>query len=86
MAVAAARGRADGDEDGVGVLAPLRRQVGGEGQAAFPDVVRDEIVEARLEDRHLAGLAALSIFAGSLSTQVTSWPKSAKQAPDTRPT
>jgi hypothetical protein len=84
MAVAAAGGRADRDEHRVRAGDGLV-QVGAEGQPSRTRVVGDQLVEARLVDRHLA-LAQPSILAASLSTQTTSWPKSAKQAPDTSPT
>ncbi len=84
MAVAAPRGRADGDEHRVG-LAHRRSRIGGEGQPACAHVARHQLLQARLVDRHHAGLQPRDLPA-SLSMQVTSWPKSAKQAPDTRPT
>lgn len=84
MAVAAARRRADGDEHRIG-LAHGPRQFGGEGEAPRLDVAGDEVVEAGLEDQDLASRSA-AILSAALSTQVTTWPKSAKQAPETRPT
>ena len=43
MAVAAARRRADGDEDRVGAL-DRGREIGGEGEAVLLDVIGDEFV------------------------------------------
>ena len=67
--VAAARRRADRDENGVG-LADRALQVGGEGQPALRGVAGDEFRQARLVDRHLA-LVRLAILPASLSTQTT---------------
>ena len=55
MAVAAPRGRADGDEDRVGVSDSLRA-FGGEAQPAFADIAGHQILEPGLVDRHLATL------------------------------
>ena len=54
MAIAAARRRADGDENGFGIAnaCSLDREL----QPALGDVGRDQIGQARLEDRHLAAL------------------------------
>ena len=60
-------------------------KLGREGQPLLVHIAGDDLVEARLVDRHLARSRA-SILAGSLSMQVTTWPKSAKQAPVTSPT
>ena len=60
-------------------------QVGGEVQTARVDVARHDGLEARLVDRHLAA-RSISIFGGTLSTQVTSMPNSARHAPVTSPT
>ena len=51
--VAAARGRADGDEDRLGGLGGLG-QAGREEQPPLAHVLGNELGEARLEDRHLA--------------------------------
>ncbi|MGC4039162.1 MAG: hypothetical protein QM764_24600 [Chitinophagaceae bacterium] len=56
MAVAAARGRADGDENGVRVL--HAGGFGGEGEPAFAHVAGDDLVEARFVDRHFAFVQA----------------------------
>ena len=53
VAVAAARGRADGDEDRLGGLGGLH-QAGREEQPLLAHVLGNELREARLEDRHLA--------------------------------
>ena len=84
MAIAAPRRRADRDEHGVG-FGDRRGQFGGEIQPLCLDVGRHQRVEPGLENRDLASLQA-AILPASLSTQVTWWPKSAKQAPDTSPT
>ncbi len=55
MAVAAARRRADRDEHRVG-LGDRALETGGEAQAPGADIGGDQIVEARLVDRHLAAL------------------------------
>jgi hypothetical protein len=55
VAVAAPRRRADGDEHRLGAV-ERRLEVGGEGEPAGRLVDRDELVEARLVDRHLAAL------------------------------
>ena len=60
-------------------------KVGGEEQPLLARVLGDELVQTGLVDRHLAARRA-AILSASLSTQVTTWPKSAKQAPETRPT
>ncbi len=60
MAVAAARGRAHGDEHDLG-LTHRMGEVGVELQPARSDVAAYQVVEARLEDRHLAGLEALDL-------------------------
>ena len=60
MAVAAPRRRADGDEDRLGALHAFG-QIGGEGEPAGRDVARDELVEARLEDRHDAPLQRVDL-------------------------
>ena len=61
MAVAAAAGRADSDEDRVDA-AHGGGDVGLEGQAAGADVSRDDLVQARLEDRNLAGAQGCDFF------------------------
>ncbi len=53
MAVAAARGRADGDEHRVGGFDGAGK-IGGEGEALGGNVAGDELVEAGLIDRHFA--------------------------------
>ena len=55
VAVAAAHRRADGEQDDVGV-AGGRAQLVGEDEAPGLHVAGDEVVEARLVDRRLAGL------------------------------
>ncbi len=60
MAVAAARRRADGDEDRFGA-ADAGDEIGGEAQPAAFDVAGDEPVEAGLEDRHDALLERLDL-------------------------
>jgi hypothetical protein len=57
MPVAAARGRADGDEHRVGLADRLRR-IGGEEQPALLDVILHQLIETRFEDRNLALLQA----------------------------
>lgn len=52
MAVAAPRRRADRDEDCVRALDACG-QIGGEGQATRSGIVADQLVQPRLEDRHL---------------------------------
>lgn len=84
MAIAAPRGRADRDEDDIGIGDGCGK-VCGEAQPPGLGIVGDDDIETRLEDRDMAIFRA-SIFSGILSTQTTSWPKSAKHAPDTRPT
>jgi hypothetical protein len=84
VAVAAPRGRAHGDEHRVGLLDRLGG-LGVEEQAPGLDVLGHQHIQARLEDRDAAGFRR-SILPASLSMQITSWPKSAKQAPLTRPT
>ena len=84
MAVAAPRRRADRDEHRVG-LGDRRGEVGGEIEPPGFHIGGDQRVESGLEDRDLAAAKA-AILSPSLSTQVTWWPKSAKQAPDTSPT
>jgi hypothetical protein len=83
-AVAAPRRRADRDEHRIGPRGAA--EIGREGQPPRPCIGPDEIGETRLEDRHLAALEPLRSCLPALSTQTTSWPKSAKQAPETRPT
>jgi hypothetical protein len=56
-----------------------------ERQATLLGIFRDEIVEPGVEDGDVP-LRNASILDASLSTQVTTWPKSAKHAPDTSPT
>src|SRR5436853_3100489 len=53
MAVAAPRRGPDGDEHGLRSGHALL-EIGGEGEAPAADVALDQLVEARLEDRHLA--------------------------------
>ena len=60
--------------------------VGGELEPPGCEVALDQLIEARLVDRDLAGLAGRSILAASTSTQRTWLPASARQAPVTRPT
>ena len=60
MAVAAPRGRADRDEHRVRVL-DRRRDVLAEEQALLADVVRDDVLEPRLEDRNLPALQRLDL-------------------------
>jgi hypothetical protein len=69
MAIAAAGWRADGDEHRIGVTNGFRR-VGREEQALFLDILRNQIIETWLVDRHDAGFS-FSILEASLSTQVT---------------
>ncbi len=85
MAVAAPRRRADGDEDGIGA-GDGGAEIGGEAQAPGRGVGGDDLLQARLVDRHLAALQSRAILPASLSTQVTSTPNSEKQAPETSPT
>ena len=83
VTVAAARRCADSDEDRlrVGDRPKVRRRI----QAGPAGRSADQLGKPRLEDRNLAALERCDP-AASLSTQVTWWPKSARQAPDTRPT
>ena len=60
MPVAAPRGRADGDEDGVR-FGDRVGQIGREGEAAAPHVALDETVEPGLEDRHDAAVERLDL-------------------------
>ena len=60
MAVAAAAGRADGDEDGAGALHG-RRDVGLEGQPSGLDIGGHDFVQARLEDRNAARAQACDL-------------------------
>jgi len=53
MAVAAARGRPDRDEDRLGPFHPCGK-LAGEGQPAGRDVAGNQLVEPGLEDRHHA--------------------------------
>jgi hypothetical protein len=53
MAVAAARGRADCDEHGIG-LGNRSGQIGGEIEPLLPRVPDDKTVEVRLEYGHFA--------------------------------
>ena len=74
MAVAAPRRRADRDEDRVG-LGHRRLQVGGEAQPPGLHVGGDQIVEARLVDRHLAALerrdlAGVLVDAGDVMAEI----------------
>jgi hypothetical protein len=74
VAVAATGRRAHGDEHRVGGLdrlGALQR----EEQPAFADIARDQVIQARLEDRDLALLQALDLAgilvdAGHLVTEV----------------
>ena len=60
-------------------------QIGREAQALFAVIAANHLFEAGLVDRHLAGLRACAIFDSSLSTQMTVFPFSARQAPDDEP-
>ena len=60
MTVAAARRRADGDEDGVRRANRLGA-VQGEGQAAVAHIGRDQILKARLIDRHPPGVQMIDL-------------------------
>jgi hypothetical protein len=60
MAVAAPRRCADGNEHGVRAV-ERRLEVGGERQAASRLVDRNELIEARLVDRHLAALQPIDL-------------------------
>ena len=51
MAIAATRGRTDGDEDRVRAL-DARGEVRGEGQAARCGIVADQLIQPRFENRH----------------------------------
>jgi hypothetical protein len=53
MAVATARGRADGDEDGIGRF-DRAGQIAGERKPLGGNVARNQLIEAGLVDRHLA--------------------------------
>ena len=64
MSVAAARRRADRDEDGIG-LADRALQIGGERQPVLRGIARDQLLQAGLVDRHLA-LAQARDLAGVL--------------------
>jgi len=85
VTIAAARRRPDGDES------PQSASATG----PFNSVVKsirfawtfeaNKLVEPGLEDRDLAPVQRRNLLS-SLSTQVTWWPKSAKQAPETSPT
>ena len=57
IAVAAARGSADGDEHRLGARHSLRR-IGGEAEARTGDIALDDGLQARLIDRHYPGLEA----------------------------
>ena len=84
-AVGGARGRADGDEDGVGCLG-RRGELGGEGQPVCGHVAWPP---ARPRPGSKIGISPrfrAATLSGSLSMQVTTWPSSAKHAPVTRPT
>ena len=60
MAIAAARRRAHGDEDRVGILHGFGG-IGGEEEALFTDVLGDERVEARLINRHDTGVQLVDL-------------------------
>ena len=85
MAVAAARRRADGDEDRLGARDRLG-QIGGEGQPARARRCARPARRGPARRSASRRACSASILPASLSTQITSWPKSEKQAPDTRPT
>jgi hypothetical protein len=78
------RWRADRDECGAG-CSDRRGQVGRDIQPLGLDVGRHQRIQPRLKDRDVAAVQT-SILPASLSTHLTLWPKSAKQAPDTSPT
>ena len=60
MAVAASRRRADSDEDGI--RRPHRgRRIGLEKQTTLPRILRNEIVETRLENGDRAGSQRLDL-------------------------
>jgi hypothetical protein len=75
VAVAATRRRADGDENDLGV-GDSRRDGDRELEPPVAGVLGDEI----------SPRPRAAILSASWSTQVTSWPKSANEAPDTSPT
>ena len=54
MTIAAARRRADRNEDSIGIA--NRRRFDCELEPALFDVARDQVGKARLEDRHLAAI------------------------------
>ncbi len=85
MTVAAPGRRADGDEHRLGVV-HRGGEIAGEREAAGGDVLRHQLVEARLVDRHAALRAGRRALSASTSTTVTSVPNSAKHAAETRPT
>ena len=61
-------------------------EVGREVKPPAATLPLDQLVEPRLVDRDLGRVQQSGDLSASLSTQTTFWPKSAKQAPDTRPT
>ena len=74
MAVAAARRRADRDEDRLG-LGHGRGELGGEGEPSGGDVARDQPVEAGLEDRNhpaveVGDLAHVLVDAGDVVAEI----------------
>src|SRR5580658_10513112 len=60
MTVATPRRRADGDEHRLGAI-QRRSEVGGEAETAGSLVDRHELLEARLENRHLAAIETLDL-------------------------
>ena len=74
-----------GDENDLRVIDAFLNAAA-ETQPLGGDIAVNQFFQAGLVDRHLAGAEATSILRASLSTQITLWPTSAKQAPVTRPT
>ena len=84
VAIAAAAGCSNGDEDGLGPC-HRRLEIGGEGEPAGLGIAFDE----RIDPGSKIGISPRfrrAILSSSRSTQTTSIPNSEKQAPDTRPT
>ena len=74
MAIPAARRRADGDEDGIGIADGAGR-IGREEETLFLDILGDQAVEAGLIDRHdavfeLLDLAGILVDAGHRMAEI----------------
>ena len=80
------RRRADGDEDGTALLADRRAKIGGEAQPFLLHIFANVSVASRPDSKIGISPAAQARrpWLSSLSTPVTSMPKSARQAPVTR--